>query len=320
MDSNARTTGTLMQAEIGEQLELLPRLAESYFAQLADWFKGQPFDIALLVARGSSDNVATYLRYLIEIHLEIPVVLAAPSVWTRYGKNPRYRNCLCIGISQSGAGPDVSEVLNRMQSAGHTTLAITNVPDSPMSRFADHSLLLQAGSERSVAATKTFTCSMVAAYQLVRSLHGDLPEPVLPNKAWFDESISLAASHAPVVAASDPVFVCGRGYGFAAAHEISLKLMECANIGAKGYSTADFQHGPKSLAGPGSVIINLAARESTPSGVEAAILEIPLAPVSEEMRAIWSVVYGQYLALECSRLKGLDADVPRYLDKVTKTL
>lgn len=312
--------GRLMEAEIAEQIELLPRVAPLYASELKKWYADKSFDIAMIVARGSSDNVALYLRYLIEIHLEIPAVLAAPSVWTKYNKNPKYGNCLAIGISQSGAGPDVSEVLRRMEAAGHSTLAITNNGNSLLAKTTDHSLLLSAGAEKSVAATKTFSTSLLAAYQLVKVLQPGLPDPHLPTKDWFETCRTFAQQHAPIVIDADPIFVTARGLGFACALETSLKLMECSNISAKGYSIADFHHGPKSLAGPGGVIVNLDPGDTSLSGLESQVLNPPVPETTEEMAPLWLVVYGQYLALECSRLKGLDADLPRYLSKVTKTL
>src|SRR5947209_6153753 len=99
--------GELMEREIREQPEILAKAAGSYFPALLESLSGVKIDMVLIAARGSSDHAALYARYLIEIHLGIPVSLAAPSVLTRYGTHVRYTNCLCIGISQSGAAPDV---------------------------------------------------------------------------------------------------------------------------------------------------------------------------------------------------------------------
>ncbi|HTQ12117.1 MAG TPA: hypothetical protein VMI31_18790, partial [Fimbriimonadaceae bacterium] len=103
--------GQWMQREIEEQPGLLARLAPLYETKLSKILSGREFDVVLLAARGSSDHGALYARYLIEIHLGIPAILAAPSVLTRYRRSIRYPKCLAIGISQSGSAPDVSEVL-----------------------------------------------------------------------------------------------------------------------------------------------------------------------------------------------------------------
>src|SRR5579872_1011344 len=97
--------GAHMQAEIREQPKALAKNAEAYMLAAEAALGAQKFDLVLLAARGSSDHAALYARYLIEIHLGVPVVLAAPSVFTRYHAKVRYPRCLAIGISQSGAAP-----------------------------------------------------------------------------------------------------------------------------------------------------------------------------------------------------------------------
>src|SRR5437660_724664 len=131
-----------MQTEIEEQPALLAILAPIYEERLGAILAGKSFEMVLLVARGSSDHAALYARYLIEVHLQIPVVLAAPSVLTRYHSDVRYPPCLAIGISQSGSAPDVSEVLAYMRSQGHTTLGITNTPGSRLEDEAEFCLHL----------------------------------------------------------------------------------------------------------------------------------------------------------------------------------
>src|SRR5688500_7968918 len=115
--------GRCMEAEIREQPEALSLNSSRYEDELKAAVGASKPEMAVLVARGSSDNAALYGRYLIEVNLQIPVSLAAPSVLTRYGAKIKYPSCLAIGISQSGAAPDVAEVLARLRAEGHTTLA-----------------------------------------------------------------------------------------------------------------------------------------------------------------------------------------------------
>jgi glutamine---fructose-6-phosphate transaminase (isomerizing) len=309
--------GEWMQREIEEQPDLLTRAAPLYTSQAPSG----DFDLIVLAARGSSDHAALYARYLIEVHLRIPVVLAAPAVLTRYHSRVRYPRCLAIGISQSGSAPDVSEVLATMREQGHATLAITNTPDSRLAKAAEHTLLLHVGPERSVAATKTYTASLLALYQTVRGLGATLPEPVLPDPGWCDAACQTAHEHAPVVDRSEPTFALGRGYGFSTAHETALKLMECALIPCKAYSTADFEHGPKALADAGSAIISFDDGTASLAGQGSVLLNAPSAShVPEEMRPIWQVIYGQWLALCCARLRGEDPDKPQFIQKITRTM
>ncbi len=311
--------GDLMEAEILEQPMRLAENARRYFDELSQMLGDLKPEIILLVARGSSDHAALYARYLIEIHLEIPVVMAAPSVWTRYHKRPAYPNTLAIGISQSGAAPDVAEVLSAMREAGHRTLAVTNTPSSRISVAAENTLLLGVGEERSIAATKTYTASILALYQLVRALGATLPPPLLPDLNWVQDSRAAAEVGSGAVVRCEPLFALARGYGFSTAHETALKLMECALLPCKAYSTADFEHGPKALSGPGSAAIVYGEVSSGIAQNGCEIVNAPTPDVPEPMRPIWNIIFGQWIALLASRARGLDPDEARHLSKVTET-
>lgn len=309
-----------MQSEIEQQPGLMAANAAGYFEELSRAFRGKSYDMVLLAARGSSDQAALYLRYLLEIYLEVPVISAAPSVWTRYKAKPKFHRCLGVGISQSGAAPDIAEVLEALQEEGHDTLAITNTPDSRITKTARQVLTLEVGPERAVAATKSFSASLLACYQLVRSLGADLPAPVLPDAVWMRRCEKEASLHTGAVINASPVFCLARGINFCSAMETALKLMECALIGAKGYSLADFEHGPKALAGPESVAVVYG--EAPPSAAEngCVVAKCPEPPCSEAVRPLWEIFFGQWLALQAARAKGLDPDAPRFLKKITETV
>jgi glucosamine--fructose-6-phosphate aminotransferase (isomerizing) len=315
--------GERMEREIREQPEVLARGAREYWSPLLRAVSDRKLDLVLLAARGSSDNAALYARYLIEVHVGLPVSLAAPSVLTRYGRRVRYKRCFGVGISQSGAAPDVAEVLSSLRDEGHFTLGITNTPGSRLTREAEFTLLLNAGEERSVAATKTYTSSLLALYLTTRAMDAHLPDPasLLPDSAWVETARSSAQEAAQALLASDgPLFALGRGYGFSTAQETALKLMECALLPCKSYSSADFEHGPKALAGPGSVAISFDGPKPDLAAQGCRIVEAPVAPVPEEIRPLWDVIFGQRLALDAARARGLDPDDPQHIQKVTETL
>ena len=316
-----------MEREIREQPGLIAKGAESYGDPLRAALKDRTFSMVLLVARGSSDNAALYARYLIETFLRIPVSLAAPSVLTRYGQHIRYQNCLGIGISQSGAAPDVAEVLESLRSDGHTTLALTNTPGSRLTQAAEHFLLLDAGQERSVAATKTYTASLLALYEVVRALGGDLPDPSLhlPGEDWLEIALDAALQAQGPVLRSSPIFSLARGFDYSTAQETALKLMECALISCKAFSSADFEHGPKALAGHGSCAICFDGEKPGLAAQGCEILLSPSLPDRARVREgvlepIWQIFFGQWLALCAARARGLNPDDPRHIQKVTLTL
>lgn len=313
--------GAHMQSEIREQPARVLENADGYLASANEALAGKKFDLAVLAARGSSDNAALYARYLIEIHLGIPVVLAAPSVFTRYNAKVRYPNSLVIGISQSGAAPDVAEVLSVLGEQGLTTLAITNTAGSRLDTTAHHTLLLNVGIERSVAATKTYTASLLALYQLVRALGGPLPDPKasLPDDEWLDRCDSAAKRDAAQLAGAGSVFTLARGYSYATAMETALKLMECALVPAKAFSWADFQHGPTALAVKGSAAITYGAVGEGLAERGCRVLRSPTPDCLEELAPIHEIMFGQFLALHVARTAGLDPDAPPNLRKVTET-
>ena len=320
--------GEWMESEIRQQPQVLALGANTYLEQLAPLGTADQYEMVLIAARGSSDNAALYARYLIEIFLGIPVSLAAPSVLTRFHKKVRYTKCLAVGISQSGAAPDISDVLESLKEAGHTTLAITNTDQSRLTHAADHKLLLNTGTEKSVAATKTYCASLLAAYELVRSLGGELPAPsaLLPNDEWVESARIDALEASGSFVRNSPSFSLGRGYGFSTAQESALKMMECALLPCKAYSSADFEHGPKALAGHGSTALSYDGPMPELAAQGCEIVPAPIPPIpgtptlTDPIKPIWDVIFGQWLALTCARARGLNPDVPQYIRKVTETL
>jgi glucosamine--fructose-6-phosphate aminotransferase (isomerizing) len=313
--------GEMMEKELREQPGVLRNQSPRYFTELVQALEGKSFDMVLLAARGSSDHAALYARYLIEIHLGIPVSLAAPSVITRYGSRIRYPKTLAVGISQSGAAPDVAEVISYMRSEGHTTLAITNTADSRLTEAAEITLLLEAGPEQSIAATKTYTASMIALYQLVRALGSKLPDPAgrLPGEDWLAECRREAERLFGPVVRCEPLFCLARGYSFCTAMEGALKLMECALLPAKAYSSADFAHGPRALADVGSAAIIYGEVPPEIKETGAIVVQAPRSGQGA-LEPVWEILFAQWLALLSARARGLDPDHAPNLRKITETL
>lgn len=312
--------GEWMESEIREQPALWSEHANRYESEIRQFVAGRSFDSVVVVARGSSDNAGLYARYLIEISVGIPVVLAAPSVLTRYGRRVRFGRTLALGISQSGAGPDVSEVLQSIREDGGATLAITNTEGSRITQAAEGTLLLGLGEERSIAATKSYSASLLAIYGLARALGGDLPssEGRLPGAEWVEHCRLAAMDQAGYLLRSSLVFLLARGIDFCTAHEAALKLMECALLPCKAYSRADFEHGPKAIAGPGTATIVFGGDAL---GLEQlGSLPVVAPSFSRDLLApLGDIVFAQWLALFAARARNLDPDRSEVLRKVTQT-
>jgi len=276
-----------LRDEILEQPAVARRLIEAgreTVERVAGVLRGRTVDQVVIAARGSSDHAAIYGQYILGVRNALPVALAAPSILSMYGVTPRFRHALVVGISQSGASPDIVGVIGAARAQGSPTIAITNVPDSPLAAAAEHVLDLRAGTERSVAATKTYTAQLIALAMLSAALAptpGDPPVPDPGGEAhgWADlasipdrlanalgvepDVKRIAASHASI----ERCIVLGRGFEYATAREWALKLKELAYVSADPYSAADFQHGPLALIDAGFPVFAIA-----PGGAAAADL------------------------------------------------
>jgi glutamine---fructose-6-phosphate transaminase (isomerizing) len=297
----------------------------------------------VVVARGSSDHAAIFGRYLLEAATGLPVALAAPSLQTLYGVQPRVEGWLAVGVSQSGRTPEIATVLERFREAGAWAVAITNEPDSPLARGASVHISLGAGAERAVPATKTFTAQLAAMALMAEALGraqfdaGDWERlPALVEELLAD---TPPAERAAVrLQNADELACVGRGYLMCVALEAALKLREAAGVRAEGWSAADFRHGPLTVSGP--ALPTLAVSAKGPAATDVAELAEQLAaagaPVlrlsddpgasipypgglAEPLAAIPATVRAQQLALALARRRGVDPDRPPGLAKVTPT-
>lgn len=341
-----------LEQEICEQPQVLARLLHEESArarEIARAIQGRSPQFVVIAARGTSDHAATYGKYLLAACCGLPVALAAPSLFTIYRRPPRLEGSLVVGISQSGRSPDIVEVVAEGRRQGALTLAITNDPHSPLGEQAELCLPCHAGEERSVAATKTYTAQL-AALALVavaladdRAMWGDLER--LPG--WVEQVLGLAQGMEQRVQRFRYMERCvliGRGYNYATALEVALKLKELTYVVAEPYSSADFLHGPIAMVEQGFPVLMVAPsgavypdllvlaemlRERAAELVmisdraEALALAQTALPlpeaVPEWLSPVVAVVPGQLFAAALTRAKGYDLDRPRGLQKVTRT-
>ena len=244
-----------MLEEIRQQPDVLARLLQEESAKirrLGEAVKKRSVRLIVLVARGSSDNAALFGRYLLEIATGIPVCLAAPSVYTVYGAKLRLDHALVVGVSQSGEGEDINQVLSEARKAGAFTIGITNEAGSSMVRLVDETLLIHGERERSVAATKTYTGQMMMFYLLAEALAGS--SAVTRGFDKIPELCAQSLSHEAAIrelaqrySFMENCVVLGRGLLYGNAYELALKLMETCYVVAERFSTADFFHGPLAM-------------------------------------------------------------------------
>jgi glutamine---fructose-6-phosphate transaminase (isomerizing) len=294
-------------------------------------------------ARGSSDHAATYAKYLIETHAQVLTASAAPSVSSVYGVTQDIRGCLFIAISQSGRSPDLLASVASAKASGATVLALCNSADSPLMAAADLVIGLNAGPEKSVAATKSYLASLAAIAQLVAAwkedarLEAALAQlPDLMDRSWaLDWSAAL-----PELESAENLYVVGRGLGLSAAQEIALKCKETCAIHAEAFSSAELRHGPFALLRKGFPALLLAQHDGTRPGIEALAVELvrrgvtvllagahaagsvslPSVEVAAELAPILLVQSAYRMIASLAVRRGLDPDRPPHLHKITETV
>jgi len=337
----------LMAVELGESPDVVSRQSEVLgypISQLCALLREHPPRVVVTCARGSSAYAASFGKHLIERHLGIPVAAAAPSIATIYGRSLQLEGQLFLAISQSGRSDDLIETTASAKTAGALTAAIVNDVDSPLAGVCDIVLPMTAGSELSVAATKTFIASLSALLRLIAawadetSLAAALDR--LPQR--LVEATRLDWSHAvDAISAEKSLVTLGRGPTLAIAQEAALKLKEICNLHAEAYSGAEFQHGPIALVTSGyPVLIFMPGDKSAePLSALAADLRRKGAAVfttgrddlcsgtrlptlqsdRPETDAVCLIQSFYALAIHMATHRGMNVDQPRNLQKVTRT-
>lgn len=342
---------SIMLREISQQPEALERTLRAELPRmlrLTSSLKKRDLRMILLVARGTSDNAALFGRYLLEITTGLPVSLCAPSVHTLYRRKLNLRDALVVGISQSGEGTDINVVLESCKKSGAHVLAFTNHSRSSMAAVAHETFVTRAGFERSVAATKTYTCQLMLLHMLADAMQGGNCEALHRIPEYAQSALALAPRIESIIERyrfMDHCAVVGRGLNYANAYELAIKLMETCYIMAERFSSADFLHGPIAMvqrdfpvmlfAPPGKVfrdtctllsrLKELQADTLVISSEKSALkqascgIQMPVR-IPDLYSAIPYIIPGQIFAEKLSLLKGLSPDRPRSLSKITRTL
>jgi glutamine---fructose-6-phosphate transaminase (isomerizing) len=338
-------------AEIRGQPQALRSLVEhaDAYARVATTAAERGATTVRMVGHGSSDNATSYGVYAFGLLPRWTALRDSIALSVYYGARLSLSGSTVIGLSQSGRTPDVIQYVARARQAGAYTVALTNDADSELAAEADDVLPLAAGPERAVAATKTYLNQVAALALLAAEAAGegpryaeairaaaDLLEGAIP--ALEDRVRTMALPFASI----GRMFVIGRGTEFATAREIALKLLETCRIAAEPFTATALAHGPVAALDPLFPVWTIASDDETlPAVVEAAararaagatlvasgdaaealadaayVLPVPKPP-SPLLSPLLSVVPGQLFASALARAKGLDADHPAGLSKVT---
>lgn len=339
-------TDSFMAREVAEIPQIAARfldLSGPAVAQAAAALRAKDPALLVTVARGSSDHAATYLKYAIELGAGLPVASVGPSIASIYRRPLRLAGAACIGISQSGRSPDIVEMMRAAGLGGALTLAVTNHADAPMAGACDHTLALQAGTEQSVAATKTFVTSVVAGLALLAAWQRDDALQAAVADLPRALSAALALDWSPLAARlsrAQSLYVLGRGPAFAIANEAALKFKETCGLHAEAYSAAEVLHGPAAIVQARFPVLALGVADAAlpqllataerlaaqgaevflTGGTAPGAVTLPSVPGLHPLVAPLVLTATFYACIEAlARRRGFDPDTPPHLRKVTET-
>ena len=248
--------------------------------------ENEEFDAIKIVACGTSYHASLVGKYILEQMTGLPVMVEVASEY-RYSATAR-NVPLMILISQSGESADTLQAAREARRRGSRTLAITNVVGSSLTREVDAVLFTRAGPEIGVAATKTFTCQLIALYLLGMSM-GKHRGTLLPHQlaelveglrrlprdvqSVLDNRGAIKLTAEWIANARDIYFI-GRNINYPTALEGALKMKEISYIHAEGLPAGELKHGPNALLTKETPVVAMAIRDHTYSKMLANIGEV----------------------------------------------
>lgn len=339
--------GAVMSSEIAETPAVFSRILSdlSAFDSVKNILVSEKIQSILILARGTSDNAAHYLKYLIETQIGLPVGLTSPSSVTIYKSELKYANTLVIAISQSGQSPDLVHFATAAREAHAYVLAMTNDSTSPLAAIAHQHFPLLAGPELAVAATKSYNAQLLISYLLVAAWTRKQVNGVQIIK----EAVRIAATSDLVSQAvintdrNHEIVILGRGFAYPNAREAALKIQETSKVSVQGLSTADYLHGPISALTADTQVFIVAPKHMPAKSILEAVTKIRTisprifwignggTPSGDDIvlagsncddeitSTLVDAMVLQRFALEFAVASGFDPDAPAGLSKVTLT-
>jgi glucosamine--fructose-6-phosphate aminotransferase (isomerizing) len=344
-----------MLKEIFEQPQailesLMGRITDEEMASLVPL---EDVDKVKIIACGTSYHAGLIGKYILESLAGLDTTVEMASEY-RYSNLAR-ETALVVAITQSGETIDTISAVREAKRRGTSTLAITNVVGSSITREADHIIYTRAGPEIGVAATKTFTTQLIALYLMAISLGMRrrvigaeqlrvLREGLRRLPSQVQQVLNtkgLIRGVAETIHTSRDVYFIGRNINYPSAMEGALKLKEISYIHAEGYPAGELKHGPNALLGPETPVIaivvddpvrpkmlsnigEVAARDSPvfAVGLEDDVeleklvdMVVPVPRTNPIFSPVVVVVALQLLSYYTAHMRGCSIDKPRNLAK-----
>ncbi len=314
-------------------------------SELAADLRREKPTLIVICARGSSGNAAVYAKYLIETQLKIPVLLSSPSISSIYTAKQNYvGHVVFLAISQSGQSPDLLMATRSARDSGAKIISIVNDTKSPLANTSDVVIPICAGVEKSVAATKTFICTLSAIINLVAEWR--------QNDELLRELTTLPALLKTAYAKDwreglnklmnvTNLFVVSRGLALGVAQEAALKLKETCGIHAEAFSAAEIKHGPMAIVQKGFLVFIYSPQDQSQESINdmavaflergAQVLSVgqhyqhalnleSTVTCSPPLRPLLFIQSFYKFANALSLARGYNPDSPPHLNKITETI
>ena len=323
-------------------IDQFSNIDDNPYDSIAQLISQKKIKYVVTIARGTSDCAALYSSYIFAKHLGLPTYSMPPSIITLEQSKFDFSEALVVVISQSGKSTDLVECEKKSRLMGARTVIITNNVDSPIVKEANYFLNMFAREEKSVAATKTFTQTLLVLIKLVficlgkKNINDDIKKlsEIIVNDSineWNTDIIDKSINTG---------FIIGRGVGFALSNEISLKFKELCQEMIEPFSSAEVMHGPKSLIENSFKLFLLGMNDKSGLTVNNDVHELKnytnlIYEMSSNKNVKSDFFYPSNKILELDSVilmskfypwiirytisKGLNPDEPRYLTKVTQT-
>ena len=323
-------------------IDQFSNIDDNPYDSIAQLISQKKIKYVVTIARGTSDCAALYSSYIFAKHLGLPTYSMPPSIITLEQSKFDFSEALVIVISQSGKSTDLVECEKKSRLMGARTVIITNNVDSPIVKEANYFLNMFAREEKSVAATKTFTQTLLVLIKLVFICLGK--KNINDDRKKLSEIIvndSINEWNTDIIDKSiNTGFIIGRGVGFALSNEISLKFKELCQEMIEPFSSAEVMHGPKSLIENSFKLFLLGMNDKSGLTVNNDVHELKnytnlIYEMSSNKNVKSDFFYPSNKILELDSVilmskfypwiirytisKGLNPDEPRYLTKVTQT-
>jgi glucosamine--fructose-6-phosphate aminotransferase (isomerizing) len=333
-----------LSKEIEEQPAALRRLVidgQEEIERLADAISTA--EDVILVGCGTAGNAALAGTYFFDEVCGRPLNMIPASEF-RYRSRTLNGDSLVLALSQSGETVDVLDAMAVAQKRGARLAAIVNTPMSTLDRLVDTRVLLRAGLEQCVLATKSYTTMLATLLLTAHAVDGrwSTGAGLVLDGAAAIESLFASGSRDRIkavangVADKEHLFVIGRGVHYPSALETALKIKEVSYIHAEGFAAGELKHGVIALVESGTPCVILAPQDFTRTDVLSGAAELKSrggfiigvgstgdsvfdefiqVPDAGMASAICEAIPGQLLGYFAALARGNDPDRPRNLAK-----